>query len=189
MLMTQHWAYVWHLLHCKWHCTHSITPNQIIYDVTSTSGMTTQPLYQTSHSLYLCLHTDSTVISPTFVWHHTNILCDIIWTVYNFTPNPCVITVLYLWNHRLYIWKHNQHEGNIYFNMWHHSHYLVHHPHCIGNITPKLFTTSDSKYVWHRVHYKRHHILTFWPQTTIWVHHSHYIRHRVCCIWVITASV
>ena len=152
--MTQHSAYVWHLLHCRWQHTLCITPNHSIYDVISTSDMTTLPLYQTSHTLYLCHHTVSTDISPTFVWHHTHLLCDIIWTIYNITPNPYVITLLYLWHHSLYIW-------------WHHSDYLGHHTHCIDNITPTLFMTSQSPYMWHRLHYTRHHILTFWPQTTI----------------------
>ena len=52
-------------------------------------------------------------------------------------------------------------------NMWHHSHYLCHHTHCIYNITPSLFITWHSPYVWHHLHYTRHHILTFPPQTTI----------------------
>ena len=52
-------------------------------------------------------------------------------------------------------------------NMWHHSHSLCHHTLYIDNITPTLFLTSHSPYVWHRLHYTRHHILTFWPQTTI----------------------
>ena len=52
-------------------------------------------------------------------------------------------------------------------NMSHHNHYLCHLTHCIDNITPTLFMTSHSPYVWHRLHYTRHHILTFWPQTII----------------------
>ena len=46
-------------------------------------------------------------------------------------------------------------------NMRHHSQYLGHHTHCIDNITPPLFTTSHSPYVWHSLRYTRHHILTF----------------------------
>ena len=53
-----------------------------------------QPLYQTLYPLYLCHHTVSTDVSPTFVWHQTYLLCDIIWTIYNITPNPYVITLL-----------------------------------------------------------------------------------------------
>ena len=53
-------------LHFRAQCPHSIKQNHSIYDVTSTSGMTTQPLYQTSHPFYLCHHTVSTDISPTF---------------------------------------------------------------------------------------------------------------------------
>ena len=74
----------------------------------------THPLYQTLHPLYLCHHTISTDISPTFVWNHTHLLCNIIWTIYNITPNPYVITLLYLGHHRLYIWNHIQYVGNIY---------------------------------------------------------------------------
>ena len=93
VLMTQHCAYVWHPLHCRWQCTHSITPKHSIY-VTSSSGRTAQPLYQTSHPLYLCHHTVSTDISPTFLWHHAHILCDIIWTIY-ITSHPILMSSHY----------------------------------------------------------------------------------------------
>ena len=114
VLIMQHSAYVWHTLHYRCQCTHSIKPNHSIYDVTSTSGRTTQPLFQTWHPLYLCHHTISTDITPIFVWHYTHFLCDIIWTIYNITPNPYVITLLFLWHHSLYIWNHIQYDGNIY---------------------------------------------------------------------------
>ena len=114
LLMTPHSAYIWQSLHYKWGRIHSFTSNHSIYEVTYTSGMTSQPLYQTSHPLYLYHHTVSIDISPTLVWHHTNLLCDIIWTIYNITPNPYVITLLYLWYHSLYMWNHIQYEGNIY---------------------------------------------------------------------------
>ena len=165
--MTQHSAYVWHPLHCRWQLTHFITPNHSIYDVTSISGRTTQPLYQTSHPQYLCHHTVSTDISPTFVWHHTHLLCDIIWTIYNITPNPSVITLLYLWHHTSIYGTTSSMRATYTLNMWHHSHCLGYHTHGIDNITPTLLMTSHSPYVWHRLYYTRHHILTFWPQTTI----------------------
>ena len=71
-------AYIWHPLHCRWHRIHSITPNHIIYYVTSTSGMTSHPLYQILHPLYLCHHNLSTDITPTFEWQNTHLLCDIL---------------------------------------------------------------------------------------------------------------
>ena len=113
-LITPHSAYVWHHLCYKRRHIHSITPSHNLYDFTSTSGMTLQHLYKISHQIYLCHHNLSTDITPTFVWHHTHILCDIIWTIYNITPNPYVITLLCLWHHSLYIWNHIQYEGNIY---------------------------------------------------------------------------
>ena len=164
----QHSAYVWHPLHCRWQRTHSITPNHSVYDVTSTSGRTMQPLYQTLNPLYLCHLSVSTDISPTFVWHHTHLLCEIIWTIYNITPNPYVITFLYLWHHSLHIWNRIQYLGNIYtyhvtlqpLSVSSNPLYRLHHTHS--------FMTSHWPYVWHRLHYTRHHSLTFWPHTTIW---------------------
>ena len=95
VLMTPHSAYVWHHLHYRWHHIISIKPNYSIYDITSTSGMTSHPLYQTSHPLYLFHHKLSTDITPTFVWHHTHIyMCDIIFILYNITSTPSVITLL-----------------------------------------------------------------------------------------------
>ena len=74
-------------LHCRWQHTHSFTPKHSIYDVKSTSGMKTQPLYQTLHPMYLCHHNDYSDISTNFVWHHAQVLCDIIGTMYNITPD------------------------------------------------------------------------------------------------------
>ena len=71
-------------------------------------------LYQTSHPLYLYHHKLSTDITPTIVWHHTYLLCEIIFTKYILTCNPHFITLLYWWHHNLYIWNHIQYEGNIY---------------------------------------------------------------------------
>ena len=162
---SSHPLYLWHNIHWVWHhntlcwwrntrhmydmlCTADDNAPTLSHQTTvftvfaSTSGMITQPLYQTSNPLYLCHQTVSVDISPTFVWHHTHLLFDFIWTIYNITPDPHVITLLYLWHHRLYIWNHIQYEGNIY--MWHHSHYLGHHTHSIGNITPTLCMTSHS---------------------------------------------
>ena len=71
VFMTTHAAYVWYHLHYRERHIHSITQNHSIYDVTSTSGMT-------SHPLYLCHHNLSMDIIPTFVWHQTHYICDII---------------------------------------------------------------------------------------------------------------
>ena len=175
VLMTPHSAYVWHLLNYRRRHIHFITPNHSIYFVTSTSGMTSHPLYQTSHPLYLCHHPLylchhylSTDFTPSFVWHQTHYICDIICTIYNITFTPYVITLLYLLHHNIYVFNYIQYIGQ-------HIHCLCditatslcHHTHCIDSITPTLFMTSPSPYVWHRFLYTRYHSLTFWPQTTI----------------------
>ena len=99
-----HSAYVWHHLHYRWYHIHSNTINHSIYDFTSTSGMKSHPLNQTSYPLYLCHHNLSTDFISTFVWHHTHYICDIKCILYNIISTPYVITLLYLWHHSLYIW-------------------------------------------------------------------------------------
>ena len=95
VFITPHSAYVWHHLHYRRRHIHSITPSHNLYDFTSTLGMTSQPLYQTSHQLYRCHHNLSTDITPTFVWHHTHYMCDIICTIYNIISTAYVMTLLY----------------------------------------------------------------------------------------------
>ena len=80
--------------------------------------------------------------------------------------------------------------------MWHRNHYLCHHTHCIDNIIPTVCMTSHSPYVWQRLHDRRHHILTLWSQTTVFMS-SHplyltsfplYLCHHIHCIDVITPT-
>ena len=81
VLITPHSAYVWHhLCYSRCHIL-SITPRDNLYDFTSTSGMTSHLLYQTTHQLYLCHHILSRDITPTFVWYHTHYMFDIICTI------------------------------------------------------------------------------------------------------------
>ena len=143
VLLILHSAYVWHHLHYRWYHIHSITPNRHIYDVTSTPGMASQTQYQTLHPLYLCHQNLSTDILPTFVWHHTHYMCDIMCTLYNIISTPYVIILLYLWHHSLYIWNHIQYVGrHMHYtcditapNRCHHSHSIDHIPHSLYGIT------------------------------------------------------
>ena len=73
--------------------------------------------------------------------------------------------------------------------MRHHSHYLSPHTHCIDNITPTPCMYSHSPCVWHWLHYTRHHILTLWPQTTVFFSSHPLYWTRVHCICVITSTV
>ena len=94
VLITPHSAYVWHHLRYRRRHLHSITTSQNLCDFTSTSGMTSHPLYQTSHQLYLCHHHLSTEITPTFVRHHNHYMWDIICTIYIIISTAYVITLL-----------------------------------------------------------------------------------------------
>ena len=129
VLITPHSAYVWHHLHYRRHHIQSITPSYNLYDFTSTSGMTSNTLFQTSHQLYLCHHNLSTDITPT--------LYDIICTIYNIISNPCVITLIYLWQHKLDIWNHIKYAVQIYI-----IHVTSQSLICV--ITPTLCMTSRS---------------------------------------------
>ena len=153
-VLIPHSAYVWHHLHYRWYHIHSITPNRRIYDVTSTPGMASQPQYQTSHSLYLCHHNLSTDIIPTFVWHPTHYMCDIMCTLYNIISTPYVITLLYLWHHSLYIWNHIQYVGrHMHYtcnitapNRCHHSHSIDHNTHSLYGITLAICVACFARY-------------------------------------------
>ena len=141
--MTSHPVYLWHHIHYIYDIisTNYDITNLCVYDATLGICMTSFALQMTTHPLYhtkpqylwwhihfrqdstaplsditptLCHHTVSTDITHTFVWHHTHILYDIIWTIYNITPNPCVTILVCLWHQSLYIWNHIQYEGNIY---------------------------------------------------------------------------
>ena len=148
VLITPYSAYVWHHLSYRRRHIHSITQSHNLFDFTYTSGLTSHSLYHTSHQLYLCYHNLSTYITPTFVWHHTLYMCDIICTIYNITSKAYVITLLYLGQHRLDIWNHIQYTvQNIHYPCDITVTILCHHTHCIESITPTLFMTSQSAYV------------------------------------------
>ena len=147
-LTTSYSAYVWHHLRYRRLHIHSITPSHSLYDFTSTSGMTPQHLYQILHQLYLCHHNLSTDITPTFVWHHTHYICDIIHTIYNIISTIYVIILLYLWQHKLDIWNHIMYAvQNIEYPCDITVTNLCHHTHCFESITPTLCMTSHSAYL------------------------------------------
>ena len=86
--VTSYPLYLWHHIHyvrqhntvCFWYhirhmcdiicttddITSTLSHQTSVYDVTSTTGMTSHPLCKTSHTLYLCHHNLSTDIIPTF---------------------------------------------------------------------------------------------------------------------------
>ena len=167
VLMTQHSAYVWHPLHCKWHRIHSFTSNHRIYEVTSSSGMTSQPCIR-HHTHCIFIITSSPLISHPLLYDITPTFCVRLYSL-NISWHPILISSHYSTDDiTTSIYETTSSMRATYtLNMWHHSHYLGHHTHSIGNITPTLFMISHSPYMSHRVHYTRHHILTFLPQTTI----------------------
>ena len=119
--------------------------------------LTSHPLYQTLHQLYLCHHTLYTDITHTFVWYHTHYICDIICTIYNIISTSYVIPLFYIWQHNLDIWNHIQYAvQNIHYpcditvtSLWHNTY-------SIKSITPTLCVTSYTLCLWH-IHFIWHH--------------------------------
>ena len=188
---------MWNPLHCRWHHIHSITPNHSIYDITCTLGLTSHPLYQTLHPVYLCHHNLSTDITPTFEWHHTHLLCDIICTIYNITPNPPFIPLLYLWHHNLYIWNFIQYVGqHIHYNETSQPPsvstdplYRQHHTHSLYDITLAICVAS---FALHKTSHPQfmnsnHSIMASHPLYLISC--PLYLCHHIHCIDIITPTV
>ena len=144
------------------HCTHCIFVITT-YPLIShpVSNDITPTFCVTSYALY--------IISHSVLIHHTSL---------HMTSKP------------LYMKPHPVRRATYTLYMRHHSHYLCPHTHCIDNITPILCMTSHSPYVWHRLHYTRHHILTLWPQTTVFMSSQQlyltlcplYLCHHMHCI-------
>ena len=152
--------------------------------------MTSYPLYQTSHQLYLCHHNRSTDITPTFVWHHTHYMCDIIRTIYNIISTGYVITLLYLWQHNLAIETTSRMQFKIYtFHVTSESHVCV--------ITPIVLRASQPIFVWHHTRHRYSIFCTVEDITSslyeikppfLW-YHTHCIWHRIDAISVTTSTV
>ena len=79
------------------------------------------------------------------------------------TLSPRGEFLLYIWNHIHYVGQHIHYTFDIIATN------LCHHTHSIDITTPTLCMTSHSAYVWQILHYTRHHILTLWHQTTVFM--------------------
>ena len=135
----------------------------------TTVFMMSHPLQAGQHSPSIRHRTDSIyVITPSPLTSRP--------LLYDITPTICVTSYeLHVTSHPILMSLHystyditasiyettSRMRATYTLNMSHHSHYLCHHTHSIDNITPTLFMTSHSPYVWHRLHYTRHHSLTF----------------------------
>ena len=167
--MMSHPLQAWYHTPSIRHCTHCIF-------VITTSPLLSHPVSKgitptfsvTSYALYITSH-------PVIMSSH--------YCTYEIKP--------------LYMKPHPVCRATYTLYMRHHSHYLCPHTHCIDNITPTFCMISHSPYVWHRLHYTRHHILTIWPQTTVSMP-SHqlyltlwqlYLCHHIHCINDITQTL
>ena len=102
-----------------------------------------------------------------FIDHITPTLCVTSYALY-ITSLP--LLRLYFWHHNIYIWNQIQYIGqHIHYTCEIRATNLCHQTHSIDNITPTLCMTSHSAYVCHLLHYTRHHILTLWHQTTVFM--------------------
>ena len=160
---------------------HDITPPVSV--IAPSVSLSSQPLRRYHTQFRMTSH-------PPFVWHHMHY-------VYRHIQSWCHHTTVLMTSKPLYMKPHPVCRATYTLYMRHHSHYLCPHTHCIDNITRTLCMTSHSPYVWHRLHYTRHHILTLWPQTTGFMsaHQLYltlcplYLCHHMHCINDITLTL
>ena len=190
VLFTPHLAYVCHHLRYRRCHIYSITPRHNLYDFISSSGMTSHHLYQTSHQLYLCHHNLSTAITPTFVWHHTHYMCDII--CINITSYPLLMSLHYCTYDSITLTYET--TSTMQFKI-----YTIHvtSQSLVCVITPTVLSASQPLFVWH---YTRH-MYNIFPTIEditcslyeikppfLW-HHTHYIWHCINAISVTSSTV
>ena len=169
--------YLWCHIHFRHDITHPVS------DIAPTVYLWPQaPQWYQTH-FWLTSH-------PLSVWHHMHYI------EYNI-QSLCHHTTVLMTSQPLYMKLHPVCRSTYTLYMRHHSHYLSPHTHCIDNITPTLCMTSHLTCVWHRLLYTRHHILTFWPQTTVFFSsHALYwtscpldLCHHLHCIDEITPNI
>ena len=130
------------------------------------AGLNSPSIRDCTHSIYVII--PSPLISHPLLYYITPTFCVTSYELY-ITSHPILISSHYCtYDITASIYETTSSMRATYkLNMRHHSHYLGRHTQYIENITPRLFVASHSPYVWHCLHYTRHHILSFWPQTTI----------------------
>ena len=148
------------------------------------------PPVSDTHQLYLCHHNCSTDITPAFVWHHTHYMCDIICTIYNIISTAYVITLLYLWQHKLAIETTSSMQFKIYtIHVTSQSHVCV--------ISPTVLRASHPIFVWHHTRHRYSIFCTVEDITSslyeikppfLW-YHTHCIWHRIDAISVTTSTL
>ena len=152
--------------------------------------MTSHPLYQTSHQLYLCHHNPSIDITLDFLWHYTHYMCDIICTIYNIISAAYVITLLHLWQHNLAIDTTSSMQFKIYI-----IHVTSQSLVCV--ITPTVLRASYPIFVWHHTRHRYRIFCTMEDITSsfyeiippfLW-YHTHCIWYHIDAISVTTPTV
>ena len=164
-----------HPLHASHH-----TP---VSDIALTVSVSSQPLHWYHTHFWMTSHPPSVWHPMPYIEHHIQSLCHHSTVLMTSQPRTMKPHPVCRATYTLY--------------MRHHSHYLCPHAYSIDNITPTLCMTTHSPCVWHRLHYTRHHILTLWPQTTVffsshplyWILCPLYLCHHLYSIDDITPTV
>ena len=141
--------YLW----CHIHFRHNRTPP--VSDIAPTVSLSSQPLHW--YHTHFCITSH-----PHSVWHHMHY-------IEHHIQSLCHHTTLLMTSQPLYMKPHPVCRATYTLYMRHRSHHLCLHTHCIDNITRILCMTSHSPYMLHCLHYTGHHILTLWPQTTVFM--------------------
>ena len=169
--------YLWCHMHFRLDIT---TP---VSDIAPTVSLSSQPLHWYHTHFWMTSHPPSVCHHMNYIYHHIQSLCH--HTTVLMTSQP------------LYMKPHAVCRATYTLYMRHHTHYLCPHTHSIDNVTATLCMISHTPYVWHRLHYTRHHILTLGPKTTVfmsshplyWTSCPLYLCHHIHCIDDITPNV
>ena len=127
VLMSPHSAYIWHPLHCRWHRIQSITQNNAIYDVTSTSRITSHPFIRNCTHCSFVITTSSLISHPFWMTSHPPSMLHPMPDIEHHIKSLCHhSTVLMTWQ-PLTMNPHPVCRGTYTLYMRHHSHYLCPH--------------------------------------------------------------
>ena len=170
------------MLFMMWHPLHA-SHRTLVSDIARTVSLSSQPLHWYHTHFWMTSHPHSVWHPMPYIEHNIQSLCH--HSTVLMTAQP------------LYMKAHPVCRAKYTLHMRHHSLSLCPHTHCIDNITCILGMTSHSPYMWHRFHYAGHHILTLWPQTTVFMSSEPlcltscplYLCHHIHCIVDITPNV
>ena len=195
--MRPHLAYVWHPLHCRWHRIHSITPHHSIYDVISTSGMTSHRcIRHCTHCIFVIA--SSPLISHPLLNDNTPTYSVTSYALYR-SSHPILMsshyctydikTSTYVTTSSMYGNIYTIHETSQPLSVSSHPLYRQHHTHSLYDITLAMCVASVALYKTSHPHFMTSDHRVFLITPTILDSCPLYLCHHLHCTDDITPTV